>query len=298
MLRTRVIRPGLVTNEVLAGLGLEAEALFIRLWMLADREGRLEDRPAKIRAEAFPYHAEITAQTVENLLKSLAKAGFIIRYKARIGDDRVASPLICVVNFQKHQWIHGHERASVLPAHPQVGRDKRLKNQNVYTSPDMSGDDRTSPRKSSLVTSNPLLVTNKHLDDDVSAYARDATPPTDPPPSPSPNGKPKRKPPAPTNGVRSEARPAPKAQVDFYPHSADDVANVRASLRELSVLVRLPEPDDLIVRKVLDAGNGASGARIHEVLRGLWHERKFANIRSWGLLPVVVAPWFKTRLAG
>jgi hypothetical protein len=45
-------------------------------WMLADREGRLEDRPARIKAEAFPYWPVVD---VENLLKSLTQTGFITR---------------------------------------------------------------------------------------------------------------------------------------------------------------------------------------------------------------------------
>ena len=34
---------------------MSARLLFVGLWTIADRNGRLEDRPKRIRAELFPY---------------------------------------------------------------------------------------------------------------------------------------------------------------------------------------------------------------------------------------------------
>ena len=45
-------------NEELADLDPIARLLFIYLWMLADREGRLEDRPKRIAGRALPYDRE------------------------------------------------------------------------------------------------------------------------------------------------------------------------------------------------------------------------------------------------
>ncbi|HGL4641597.1 TPA: hypothetical protein ACKFAW_004883, partial [Enterobacter hormaechei] len=67
-----------MANEDLAELDPLARLLFIYLWMLADREGRLEDRPKRIKAEALPYD-NVDADL---MLDDLAKAGFIHRYEA------------------------------------------------------------------------------------------------------------------------------------------------------------------------------------------------------------------------
>ena len=54
MARARNIKPGLFSNEVIAELPAFDRLLFIGLWCLADREGRLEDRPKRIKMELFP----------------------------------------------------------------------------------------------------------------------------------------------------------------------------------------------------------------------------------------------------
>ena len=54
-MRARNIKPGFFKNDTLAELDFAGRLLFIGLWGLADREGRLEDRPKKIKAEIFPY---------------------------------------------------------------------------------------------------------------------------------------------------------------------------------------------------------------------------------------------------
>ena len=78
MARVRLLKPGFFLNDQLAELPFEARLLFLGLWGIADREGRLLDRPKRIKAEVFPYD-EID---VEPLLASLNEAGFIRRYSA------------------------------------------------------------------------------------------------------------------------------------------------------------------------------------------------------------------------
>jgi len=45
VMRSRNIKPGFFMNELLPEIELLGRLLFIGLWLLADREGRLEDRP-------------------------------------------------------------------------------------------------------------------------------------------------------------------------------------------------------------------------------------------------------------
>lgn len=55
MARSRNIKPGLFKNEILGVADPIYTLAFQGLWLLADREGRLEDRPLRIKAETFPY---------------------------------------------------------------------------------------------------------------------------------------------------------------------------------------------------------------------------------------------------
>jgi hypothetical protein len=73
--------------------------------MMADREGRLEDRPKRIKGELFPYDSI----DVEPLLAELEQWGFIERYTAD------GKKVIAVVSFIDHQAPHGTEKDSDLP---------------------------------------------------------------------------------------------------------------------------------------------------------------------------------------
>jgi hypothetical protein len=107
--RARNIKPGIMENEDLADLDPIARLLFIYLWMLADREGRLEDRPRKIKAKALPYDAV----DADDLLNELQRAGFIARYEVD------GEKLIQIVKFLKHQKPHSNEIESKLAPWPE-----------------------------------------------------------------------------------------------------------------------------------------------------------------------------------
>lgn len=94
-------------NEKLAELEPLTRLLFIYLWMLADREGRLEDRPTRIAKQALGY--DRTAD-VGAMLDDLQRAGFIARYIAG------GKACIQILEFAKHQTPHVREAASELPA--------------------------------------------------------------------------------------------------------------------------------------------------------------------------------------
>lgn len=106
MARARNIKPGFFTNDMLAECTPLARLLFAGLWLHCDREGRMEDRPKKIKAEILPYDT----CDADELLRELEKQGFIIRYSH--GDRRY----IQVTNFGKHQNPHIKEAPSEIPA--------------------------------------------------------------------------------------------------------------------------------------------------------------------------------------
>ena len=109
MARSRNIKPGFFTNEILVELPFAIRLLFIGLWTLADREGRLEDRPKRIKMELFPCD-EID---VDASLQSLHENGFIRRYE--VDGERYVS----IVNWHKHQNPHVKEAASIVPPPPE-----------------------------------------------------------------------------------------------------------------------------------------------------------------------------------
>ena len=106
MARARNIKPAIMDNEDLSDFSPMTRLLFVYLWMLADREGRLEDRPKRIGARAFPYDR---SADVDAMLGELASGGFIKRYEA----DGIK--VIQINSFLKHQTPHGTEKDSVLP---------------------------------------------------------------------------------------------------------------------------------------------------------------------------------------
>ena len=106
MARSRNIKPAIMDNEELADMAPLTRLLFIYLWMLADREGRLEDRPKRIAAQALPYDR---SADVDAMLDELASTGFIKRYQ--VNSDK----FIQIVNFVKHQNPHGTEKDSEIP---------------------------------------------------------------------------------------------------------------------------------------------------------------------------------------
>jgi len=105
MARARNIKPGFFKNEELVNLPFEVRLFFIGLWTLADREGRLEDRPKKIKMEIFPGDNV----DVLDCLDKLEKSGFIHRYEIE------EYKYIQIVNFLKHQNPHHKEAPSTIP---------------------------------------------------------------------------------------------------------------------------------------------------------------------------------------
>lgn len=112
MARSRNIKPGFFTNELLVALPFEYRLLFAGLWTLADREGRLENRPLRIKMALFPADNVDCAHGLE----ALEASGFITFYEA----NEVA--YIAINEFSKHQNPHHKEVASVIPEPPPLGQ--------------------------------------------------------------------------------------------------------------------------------------------------------------------------------
>ena len=106
MARARNIKPGFFRNAELVELGFDARLLFIGLWTIADRAGRLEDRPKQIKMELFPADN----MDCDGLLCELAAIGMVARYEVD------GKRFLQVTNFVKHQSPHRDEKSSTIPA--------------------------------------------------------------------------------------------------------------------------------------------------------------------------------------
>lgn len=106
MARVRYLKPGFFTNDRVGALSPLARLLWQGMWCQADREGRLKDRPSRLKVEVLPYDDV----DVDGLLGELARAGFVLRYEVD-GERYIALP-----SFTEHQSPHVKEPVSAIPA--------------------------------------------------------------------------------------------------------------------------------------------------------------------------------------
>ena len=109
MARIRSIKPSFFFNENLAQLSPMARLFYIGLWCLADREGRLKDKPMELGAQLIPY--EMTKYKPESLLKELEDR-FVGRYEAE------GKRYLVIHGFTEHQRPPNSEPPSTLPEPP------------------------------------------------------------------------------------------------------------------------------------------------------------------------------------
>ena len=131
MARSRNIKPGLFKNADLAECSIWARYVFCGLWTLADREGRLEDRPKQIKGELLPYDG----QDVEPLLAELHQRKFLVRYQNSDGS------FIQISKFLKHQSPHYSEKVSVIKPQSLPETSIHGATENPGTLPEHSGKD-------------------------------------------------------------------------------------------------------------------------------------------------------------
>lgn len=110
MARKRFTKPGFFSNEELAELAPEVRLFFIGSWCWADREGRLEDRPKRLKANIMPYDNI----DINIALDQLQEKGFILRYITQVKGEIFKA--IQILKFTNHQDVHVNEQASIIPA--------------------------------------------------------------------------------------------------------------------------------------------------------------------------------------
>lgn len=133
MARARNIKPGFFSNDQLAECQPFTRLLFAGLWTLADREGRMEDRPKKIKVAILPYDDV----NVDELLNELAEKrdqdgtpAFILRYQVN------GIAYIQIMNFKKHNNPHVREPKSMIPAPGQHGASTVQDPEDIVQAPE------------------------------------------------------------------------------------------------------------------------------------------------------------------
>jgi hypothetical protein len=120
MPRIRDLKPSFFESEQIAQCSPLARLFFQGLWCYADREGRLEDRPMKLKGLILPYDNcngdELLAE-LEKSLDPVTNDGLIIRYQ--VGGRKY----IEIPTFGKHQRVHPQEKESDLPARKTRGKN-------------------------------------------------------------------------------------------------------------------------------------------------------------------------------
>jgi hypothetical protein len=108
MARMRSLRPDFFLREDMADVSLEAHFLLGGLAVLADRDGRLLDRPRTIKAQVSPFR-DID---VEKALGELVAAGVVARYSAG------GKAVLALLTWEEDQTPHPKETSLGLPPPP------------------------------------------------------------------------------------------------------------------------------------------------------------------------------------
>lgn len=145
-MRARNIKPGFFDNVKIGKTNPLSQILFLGLWCYADREGRFEWEPERIKVKVFPYRkVDLTAR-----LEELVKLGFIVKYTV----NNLTYGYI--PTFLSHQKPHYKEKSSKIPPPSQSSVD------------DSSIIDQSSVNPDSLIVDRGLLNPDTRIEDKVS----------------------------------------------------------------------------------------------------------------------------------
>lgn len=285
-MRIRQIKPGIMSNEDIAELGPYAYILFTGLWMIADREGRLENRPRRIKALVMPLWDAVSSKDVENLLEKLCGNGMLHAY------EMDGKAYIAISNWCDHQRPDPRESQSQIPPPPPKESARHVVNGRASTTCEKTMElqcvDTVIPLSKRVGSWNLELGTGIVVEQ---THTTCGSPPEENPTTtktkaPKPKPKPAAEVPRRPVARAASATPAPA-------HKAADFALIRESLNQLAIETRMPPPDDDLIRKVLDSAGGASGDEVHGVLVALYKRNKFRAMYSWGFVPLVIEQAFR-----
>lgn len=156
MARIRYLKPDFFKDEDLATLPYEARLFFAGLWNFADKAGRLEDRPLRLKVEIFPYDKVDIEKCLQLLNKAKNGSGrpFIQRYQV----DRERYIQIC--NWDKHQKPHHTEQESKIPPAPPMEMEKGMEMEKQHEGSKRLGNGETTVKKPLRLNSDEDFLKN------------------------------------------------------------------------------------------------------------------------------------------
>jgi len=166
MARSRNIKPGFFTNDELAECDPYARLLFAGLWTIADKEGRLDDRPKKVKAMVLPFDNV----DCDKLLQQLHDRKFIQRYQVH-GDG-----FIQIANWKKHQNPHCKEAPSEIP---EPGKDVEVKEEEPVKPDERTVQEQCNDESESLQVTENKEAPLKHGASSVQEQEQHTTNPAD-----------------------------------------------------------------------------------------------------------------------
>lgn len=122
---SRVIREGLLDSDLIGRVAIEAEAMFVRVMLLADDFGRYDGRLPVICRRAFVNRREITEQECGLWLDQLVREGLIELYEVD------GKPYLEIRNFRQRT----RAQRSKYPE-PRCTADQLVSSQSVGQMPD------------------------------------------------------------------------------------------------------------------------------------------------------------------
>ena len=129
-MRIRYLKPEFFVDEDVTACSPLARLAFAGLWCVADREGRIEDRPARLKMQLLPADACDMSQ----ILDELVTHNLIMRYMSN------GARVIVIPGFIKHQRPHPKEAASTLPAAKKNGRAVELHGKKLKGDVEQAGN--------------------------------------------------------------------------------------------------------------------------------------------------------------
>lgn len=111
-MRIRSIKPEFCTDEKIGALTREARLHFILLWMAADREGVIENRPRQLAVQLYPYDEDMTNEQFMYLTSAVLQQSLCSVFSVE------GREFLKVKNFKKHQSLTSWEKKCSTPVLP------------------------------------------------------------------------------------------------------------------------------------------------------------------------------------
>jgi hypothetical protein len=133
----RILKESICTSDTIAQLNPEEEVFFYRLLVICDDYGRMDARPAILRARCFPLKIEgVTEEMITSWLKKLVDVGLVEIY---IVNDK---SYLHITTWEKHQQIRAKNSKYPSP-------DEGEKSNDIICN-QMNSNDSICPRESRI----------------------------------------------------------------------------------------------------------------------------------------------------